>query len=111
MLENGKNVILEIDVQGAVKIKENCKDGVFIFILPPSMEELKNRLTKRGTETPEEILRRFNTAYEEIKYIDKYNYGVVNDVVEDAVAKIDKILEAEKCRVTRIKDSIIKEAK
>ena len=80
-------------------------------VLPPSMEELKNRLTKRGTETPEEILRRFNTAYEEIKYIDKYNYGVVNDVVEDAVAKIDKILEAEKCRVTRIKDSIIKEAK
>ena len=102
MLNEGKNVILEIDIQGALKVKENCEDGVFIFILPPSMEELKQRIIKRGSETPESLLRRFNSAYAEINYISKYNYGVINDEVELAVKKIENILSAEECRVDRL---------
>lgn len=102
MLNEGKNVILEIDIQGALKVKENCEDGVFIFILPPSMEELKQRIIKRGSETPESLLRRFNSAYAEINYISKYNYGVINDEVELAVKKIENILCAEECRVDRL---------
>lgn len=102
MLEEGKNVILEIDIQGALKVKENCEDGVFIFILPPSMEELKQRIIKRGSETPESLLKRFNSAYQEINYISKYNYGVINDEVPKAVKKIEQILAAEKCRVDRL---------
>lgn len=107
MLNAGKNVILEIDIQGALKVKENCEDGVFIFILPPSMEELKNRIINRGSETPESLMRRFTSAYQEINYISKYNYGVINDTVEKAVEKIENILSAEKCRVDRIKDDIL----
>jgi guanylate kinase len=72
MLESGKNVILEIDIQGALKVKENFKEGVFIFILPPSMEELKQRIIKRGSETPESLMRRFKSAYQEINYISNY---------------------------------------
>lgn len=87
MLNEGKNVILEIDIQGALKVKENCEEGVFIFILPPSMEELKQRIINRGSETPESLMRRFTSAYQEINYISKYNYGVINDKVEDAVKK------------------------
>lgn len=107
MLESGKNVILEIDIQGALKVKENFREGVFIFILPPSMEELKQRIIKRGSETPESLMRRFKSAYQEINYISKYNYAVVNDIVDVAVSKIEGIITAEKCRVDRIKDTIL----
>ena len=108
MLDAGKNVILEIDIQGALKVKENCEDGVFIFILPPSMEELKARIINRGSETPESLLERFNSAYKEINYISKYNYGVVNDTVEAAVAKVENILLSEQCRVDKMNLSIFK---
>ncbi|MDS0524950.1 guanylate kinase [Clostridium sp. SHJSY1] len=111
MLNEGKNVILEIDIQGALRVKENCEDGVFIFILPPSMEELKQRIINRGSETPESLMRRFASAYQEINYISKYNYGVINDKVEDAVKKIENILAAEECRVDRIKDNILLDCK
>ncbi|MDD6795088.1 MAG: guanylate kinase [Clostridiaceae bacterium] len=107
MLNAGKNVILEIDIQGALRVKENCEDGVFVFILPPSMEELKNRLVSRGSETPESLMKRFTSAYQEINYISRYNYGVINDTVENAVEKVENILAAEKCRVDRIKDFIL----
>lgn len=107
LLDSGKDVILEIDIQGALKVKENCGEGVFIFILPPSMEELKQRIINRGSETPESLMRRFNSAYQEINYISKYNYAVVNDTVENAVCKIENILSAEKCRVDRIKGTIL----
>lgn len=106
MLDSGKNVILEIDIQGALKVKENSDEGVFIFILPPSMEELKQRIINRGSETPESLMRRFNSAYQEINYISKYNYAVVNDTVENAVEKIENILAAEKCRVDRIQGTV-----
>ena len=103
-LENGIDVILEIEVQGALKIKKLVKEAIFIFILPPSMEELKNRLEKRGTETEEKILKRFKTAYQEINELNKYNYVVVNDEIGKAVDKINAILKAEKCRVDRIEE-------
>lgn len=107
LLESGKDVILEIDIQGALKVKENTEEGVFIFILPPSMEELKQRIIKRGSETPESLMKRFKSAYKEINFISRYNYAVVNDEVETAVEKLEAIICAEKCRVDRIKHSIL----
>lgn len=108
MIDSGKNVILEIDIQGALKVKENSEEGVFIFILPPSMEELKHRIINRGSETPESLLERFNSAYKEINYISKYNYGIVNDTVESAVNKIENILISEQCRVDKMNLSMFK---
>lgn len=107
LLAAGKDVILEIDIQGALKVKENCEGGVFIFILPPSMEELKQRIIRRGSETPESLMTRFKSAYKEINYISKYNYAVVNDEVDSAVSKIESIITAERCRVDRIKEKIL----
>lgn len=106
-LDNGNDVILEIDIQGALKVKETYPGGVFIFILPPSMEELKQRIIKRGSETRESLMTRFKSAYQEINYVSKYNYAVVNDTVNEAVTKIESIITAEKCRVDRIKEDIL----
>jgi guanylate kinase len=107
ILESGKDVILEIDIQGALKVKENTEEGVFIFILPPSMQELKKRIINRGSETQESLMKRFKSAYKEINFISKYNYAVVNDKLEMAVEKLEAIISAERCRVDRIKDSIL----
>ena len=107
ILESGRDVILEIDIQGALKVKENTEEGVFIFILPPSMQELKERIIKRGSETQESLMKRFKSAYKEINFLSKYNYAVINDEVEMAVEKLEAIISAEKCRVDRIKDSIL----
>jgi guanylate kinase len=106
-IEEGKDVILEIDIQGALKVKESYPEGVFIFILPPSMEELKQRIINRGSETQESLMKRFKSAYKEINFVSKYNYAVVNDEVLKATEKIEGILLAERCRVDRIKDSIL----
>lgn len=103
-LSKGIDVILVIDIQGALKIKEQIEEALFIFIVPPSMEELKKRLIERNTETKEKILERFKTAYNEINEIKKYNYVVVNDRVNNAVNKVKSIITAEKCRVDRIED-------
>lgn len=111
MLEEGKDVILEIDIQGALKVKENFSEGVFIFILPPSMDELKRRIIKRGSETEESLMTRFKNAYQEINYVSKYNYSVVNDTLEVAVSKVESIITAEKCRVDRIKDNTVLDSK
>jgi len=107
MLETGKDVILEIDIQGALKVKEAFPEGIFVFILPPSMEELKQRIINRGSETPESLMTRFMSAYKEINYVSKYSYAVVNDTVEAATKKIESIVIAERCRVDRLKDTII----
>ena len=103
-LNKGKNVILVIDIQGALKVKEKVEEALFIFIMPPSMEELKDRLIKRNTETKDKILERFKTAYNEINEYTKYNYVVVNDKIDKAVDKVKSIITAEKCRVDRIED-------
>ena len=103
-LSKGKNVILVIDIQGALKVKETVPEALFIFIMPPSMEELKDRLIKRQTESKKKILERFKTAYNEINEYTKYNYVVVNDKVDKAVEKVKSIITAERCRVDRIED-------
>jgi len=103
-INNNKDVILLIDIQGALKIKRKYKNGIFIFLMPPSMKELKERLVNRGTETKDKIISRFKTAYKEINEVPKYNYVVVNDTIENAVKKIEAILLSSKCNVDRIED-------
>jgi len=100
-LDEGKDVLLEIDIQGALKVKEMYPDGVFIFILPPSMEELKSRIVGRGTESEAAIIERFESAYKELNYVLKYDYTIINDYVDLAVSKVEAIIKAEKCRVSR----------
>ena len=100
-LANGYDVILEIDVQGAMKVKQSFPDAVLMFITAPSMSEIKSRLIGRGTETMEQVEKRFATAFEEIKMIPEYDYVIVNDVVDVAVHHMEAILEAERCRTVR----------
>ncbi|MCI8575840.1 MAG: guanylate kinase [Bacilli bacterium] len=104
MLELGKDVILEIDVKGAQQVKEMFPETILIFIMAPSMEEVKRRIKARGKENNEQIIKRFQVAYQEINEITKYNYVVVNDEVKNAVQKIEAILISEKCRVDRIEE-------
>jgi len=99
-LESGRDVILEIDIQGAMKIKENYPKGVFIFILPPSMSELRKRITGRDSETESDIMLRLGESLKEISYIDKYDYVVVNGEVDEAVSRISAIIKAEHSKVT-----------
>ena len=103
-LNEGMDVILEIEIQGALKVKELIPDAIFIFFLPPSMKELRRRLVSRGTDSKEKILGRFTTAYKEINEVTKYNYVVVNDEVEIAAMKVNSILLSERCRVDRIEE-------
>ena len=93
LLSQGKNVILEIDVQGAMQIKEREDDVITIFVVPPDMETLKKRLLGRGTESSEQQELRLNRAIEEMQYEDKYDFSVVNDSLEQAVIAIKKIIE------------------
>ena len=103
-LTSGKDVILEIDVQGAKQIKEMFPETILIFIMAPSMEEVKRRIKERGKETNEQILARFKVAYNEINEINNYNYVVVNDDLDAAVKKVEAILISEKLRVDRIEE-------
>ena len=103
-LDKGEDVILAIEIQGALQIKKKLPQALFIFLLPPSMRELKRRLTDRHTESEEKILERFETAYKEINEISKYNYVIINDKVEEAAQKLDAIIKAERCRVDRIEE-------
>ncbi len=100
-LADGRDVILEIDVQGAMKVKQSFPDAVLLFITAPSMSEIKSRLIGRGTETMEQVEKRFATAFEEIKMIPQYDYVIVNDVVDVAVHRLEAIMEAERCRTAR----------
>lgn len=110
-LADGIDVILEIDMQGALKIKENYPDGVFIFILPPSMAELRKRLTGRGTETEEAIEMRLGETLKELSYIDKYDYCVVNGVLEEAVSRVKAIVVAEHSKVAFTAEELIESYK
>ena len=106
-LEEGQDVILEIEMQGARQIKEVYPEGVFIFVLPPSLEELKSRIVGRGTETQEEIEKRFSCAFEEINQIVNYDYFIVNEDIEKSVNDVEAIILSEKNKVTRYKNNII----
>ena len=99
--EKGNHVILEIDVQGAAKVKAACPDAVLVFIAPPSLKILKDRLVGRGTETQESIDIRTKTALDELQKLPEYDYMVVNDVVEEAVSELESIITAELCRTER----------
>ena len=104
LLDSGKDVILEIDVQGAKQIKELYPETILIFIMAPSMREVKRRIMMRGDENIDQIISRFKVAYNEINQINNYNYVVVNDDLDKAVAKVEAILISEKLRVDRIEE-------
>lgn len=91
-LAEGYNVLLEIEVQGAMNVMEKRPDGVYIFIAPPSIETLRQRLTGRGSECADEIERRVSAALAELDMKDKYDYVVVNDVLDNAVSEVKKII-------------------
>lgn len=91
----GRNVVLEIEVMGALQVKAKCPEAILMFILPPSMKELERRLRKRGTETEEKIQKRLAKVQEEKNYIGLYDYVVVNDALEDAVQDVLAIFRAE----------------
>ncbi|MDE7352379.1 MAG: guanylate kinase [Acetatifactor sp.] len=93
-LAAGNNVILEIEIQGALKIKERFPESLLIFVTPPSGTELKARLERRGTESPEVIARRLSRAYEEAEGIENYDYVVVNDKLETCVEELEQLVEA-----------------
>jgi guanylate kinase len=98
-LEKGINVILEIEVQGAMKIRQIRPDALFVFIAPPSVGELRRRLNKRGTETQEVIDQRVAAASTELTFADKYDYIIVNDALEDAVSDFFAVVRAEQLNV------------
>lgn len=98
MLDSGTDVILEIEVQGAMKIMETVSGCVTVFIMPPSLEELRRRLTGRGTENPDVIDRRIEAAEHEIQLADKYTYVIVNEDVDDSAHKLDCIIRAERLK-------------
>lgn len=101
-LDEGKDVVLEIEVQGALQVKNVMPDACFIFIAPPSMEELRNRILGRGTEEMEVVNKRMAKAEAEIGLAHEYNYIVINDTVENAKSRIMSIIEAEHSRSGRI---------
>ena len=103
-LDAGIDVILEIEIEGASNIKKLIPEAIFIFIMPPSLKILVERLRRRGTDDKEKILKRFHAAYKEINEVSKYNYVVVNDVLDEAIQKVESIIKAEKCRVDRIEE-------
>lgn len=103
-LNKGIDVILVLDINGAINIKKLVPSALFIFIMPPDMEILKKRLIARKTESKEKVIERFTEAYNEINSYNKYNYVVVNDKIETAVGKVKAIIQAEKCRVERIEE-------
>ncbi len=100
-LAAGKDVLLEIDVQGALKVKEKAPEGVYIFIVPPSLNVLRKRITGRGTDTAEVIEKRMGEAVSEMAHMNEYDYIVMNGVLEEAVHKVESIITAEKCRSHR----------
>ncbi|MBP1961235.1 guanylate kinase [Paenibacillus aceris] len=106
-LRSGQDVILEIEVQGALQVKQKFSEGVFIFLLPPSLDELENRIVTRGTETDEVIRSRMSVAVDEIRLMEHYDYAIVNDHVETACSKIQAILTAEHCKKERMYPKIV----
>lgn len=108
MLNDGKNVLLEIEIQGALNIKKQMPDAALIFILPPSAEELKRRLIGRGTESMDVIEARLNRAKEEAEGIENYDYVIVNDKLDESVAALDNLITGLKCGTFRNIDFINK---
>lgn len=106
LLDEGKHVILEIDIQGAMQVKDAFSDGVFIYIVPPSLSVLSNRLNGRGTDAQDVINKRLSLASSELALAHRYDYIVVNDILDEAVEKVASILRAESCKISRNKEKI-----
>lgn len=100
-LAQGIDVILDIDVQGALNVKKAMPEAVMLFLLPPSFEVLRTRLIGRGTETDEQIQKRLATAKSEIALADQYDYVIINDQLEAALRQVEDVLDAESCRPSR----------
>ena len=105
-LNKGKDVFLEIEVQGALQVREAMPDGVFIFLTPPDLHELESRIVNRGTDSDEVIKNRMKVAREELCLMKYYDYSVVNDKVENAVQQIEAIIQTEHLRIQRNLESI-----
>ena len=106
LIERGKSVLLEIDIQGAMQVKERYPKGVFIYIVPPSLRTLSARLHGRGTDSEDTIQKRLAQITGELSMAHKYDYIVVNDVLKDAVHKTCAIIEAERCKLSRNQNQI-----
>lgn len=100
-IENGESVLLEIDIQGAMQVKQRYPQGVFVYVVPPSLDVLSARIHGRGTDSEEVIQKRLAKTTDELAMAHKYDYIIVNDVLEDAVHKVCSILEAESCKLSR----------
>lgn len=100
-LQDGIDVLLEIDIQGAMQVKKHMPQGVFIFIEPPSIDELARRICHRGKDSEESIARRLAACKAEMEHLDYYDYSVVNDNLEEAVGKVQAIIVAERCRIKK----------
>lgn len=98
-LQSGRDIILEIEVQGALKVKSKFPEGIFVFLLPPSLDELKGRIVGRGTESQATIDHRMSVAADEIGLMENYDYAVVNDEIENACHRIQSIIIAEHCKI------------
>lgn len=106
-LQSGEDVLLEIEIVGAMKVKEKYPNALLVFILPPSLSELKYRIQSRGTETEEQIRGRLERAMEEIHHIKAYDYFIINENVSEAVKELESIVLAEKDKVDRYRDELI----
>ena len=106
VLENGQDLLLDIEPRGAKKIKEIFKDGIFVFVMPPSLDELLARLEKRGHENEETIQKRFAQAESELKEVSWYDYTIFNDNLETAANQLVSIYMAQQCKTSRLRDEI-----
>lgn len=110
-LSEGKDIILEIEVQGALKVKDKFPEGIFVFLLPPSLKELKQRIVGRGTESQDTIDHRLSVAVEEMNLLYHYDYAVVNDEIDSACGRIASIMTAEHCKRERFLHELFQELK
>ncbi len=109
LMSSGNDVIMDIDVQGAMQLKEKYREGIYIFVLPPSMEALEERLRARMANSEEEIEERLRRAVEEMKYYYKYDYVIINNVLKNALKELEAIIISNRVRTVRIDSLWIEE--
>lgn len=109
LTDAGRDVMLDIDTQGAMQIKKQYGEGIYIFVLPPSLDTLRTRLEKRMTDSPDQITSRLRTALSEIKTYEQYDYVIINDNLDDALKELSSIVCAERARVQKMNPLWIKE--
>ncbi|MFZ3064005.1 MAG: guanylate kinase [Nitrospirota bacterium] len=109
MMDGGIDVILDIDSQGAMQIKENWGNGVFVYILPPSFDDLRRRLTERNSDATNEIKKRLENAKKEIPYYKRYNYVIINDKFEKALEDLKSIITSERLKIDKFNTDMIDE--